>query len=227
MVAENEWLHRQSIIYSKVLAVRDAMLQTFTSLQPSSHGQRAPADKPSVLPSPACAAAHGLAGALEELPSEREMDDAAPMDGDGSPSQLSPRFSGAESAAAAAAKPDEQAAQQAESDELPGDASGGASSSSASLDAVQSMQQTLGEQHRSGTASQLDGSALRKVESIPPASDRQVVARVEAMTEPEHLVSRRAGRARCTDWQQACGLQMAGSSTECSSGLPSHLHICP
>ena len=73
--SENAELQAQNRIYQKVLAVRDAMLQTFASLkQPESTDGPAPAPtEVAELPEPAPAAAAALAKALRELPSEVEM----------------------------------------------------------------------------------------------------------------------------------------------------------
>ena len=149
--------------------MRDAMLQTFTSLHPPSLEQRDQAP-------PMRVAAQGLAKAIKELPSEGEMDAASPAQ---NASTVGPPQQPRQQQAA------QQAVQQA------GAVASSSSGSGASVDGLPSVQNVtwnLADPHRSGVAAQLDGSALREVQSIPSTRDEAVRASVVAMTEPEHLV---------------------------------------
>ena len=174
---ENARLHRQNRIYEKVLAVRDAMLQTFTSLHPTAaeqlqqqqaqqqqqmhQQQQAAAAAAAAAVTPTSSAAQGLVKALDELPSEHEMDAAAAFD----------------AAADADAVPASQQLQPPQQQQL-------------GMQPDQPLPQSLlAEQHRSGSAAQLDGSALQKVENIPPAHDLAIREMVAAMQQPEELVS--------------------------------------
>jgi hypothetical protein len=196
VAAERDRLQRQGIIMCKVLAVRDAMLHTFATLQLDKQNGAAGKPRPALgepAQEAAQEAAQGLARALQELPSESEMGAAA------NAQQASPRSSGLRPAALEAQQHGvERAAQgqQAPLQRLPAQATlaGTHDSPDSSTAAVEEqaqvrMQQwTLGEPHRSGVASHLDGSALREVESIPPACDEAVVAMVQAWTQPDQLV---------------------------------------
>ena len=202
---ENARLHRQNRIYERVLAVRDAMLQAFTSLHPTAseqleqqqqqqqaaqqqqmqqlhlHQQRTAA---AAAATPASSAAQGLVKALHELPSEREMDAAAAP-------------AAAADAGAGAASQQQQKAQQAQQTQQP-----------LVIQPDQPVPQSLlAEQHRSGSAAQLDGSALQKVENIPPAHDMAIRAMVAAMQEPEELVRGQSGRGvpACQAAAGSCG----------------------
>jgi hypothetical protein len=194
MEDKNAQLQRQYRIYEKVLAVRDAMLETFTSLHPtSSSSQQQPRPQQQ---QPMSVAAQGLADAIEQLPSEGEMEMEAATP----------------AAAPLRAEQQQQQQQQQQGQQLEVLASEGsqdadfgqmASNSCGSRASFDSLRRVhpLAEQHRSGTSSQLDGSALREVNSIPPASDAAVLARVDAMTDPEHLVGGLGG------WQAGWRLQ--------------------
>ncbi|KAL4854893.1 Protein-ribulosamine 3-kinase [Chlorella vulgaris] len=181
LTEDNQRLRRQDIVSTKVLAVRDAMLLTLASLRPAHTQQESQLASP--LPQPACVAAHGLAKAIHELPDEAEMCDAA-LTADSPVQQSSGNLSTVVSTGV-----EQQEAQQAQqqSERPPPCLAQAKHASSGSMTDAQMPQCMLGEQHRSGTSSQLDGSALREVNSIPPASDAAVLARVDAMTDPEHL----------------------------------------
>ena len=177
------------MIFGKVLAVRDAMVHTLSTL----HG-RPPRQEQQ-------AAAQGLARALEQLPSEREMEEtaspaAAAMVQQQAQQQQAQQQQGeqralartASQASAASTQPPEGPPRQQHS------APSSSSSPSAQRSATTAHQGqpprwALAEHHRAGTATQLDGSVLRQVGSIPPPSDELVKATVTAMSEPEHLVS--------------------------------------
>jgi hypothetical protein len=195
LTEDNQRLRRQDIVSTKVLAVRDAMLLTLASLRPAHTQQESQHASP--LPQPACVAAHGLAKAIHELPDEAEMCDAA-LTADSPVQQSSGNLSTVVSTGV-----EQQEAQQAQqqSERPPPCLAQANHASSGSMTDAQMPQCMLGEQHRSGTSSQLDGSALREVNSIPPASDAAVLARVDAMTDPEHLVGGLGG------WQAGWRLQ--------------------
>lgn len=185
-------LRAQNRMYQRVLAVRDAMLQTFTSMQPP-EAQAAALQQPSgatptsaeqqgpVVPAPQLPApetAGGLVQALNELPSEGELEAAA------------------QSAEAADGQAKQVAAQELLADSNEGAAATGSSTSSlegsSGAEACAAVgpapQSLLGEAHRSGTAHSLDGSALQEVEEVPAPSNKALLARIEAWTGPEDLL---------------------------------------
>ena len=123
---------------------------------------------------PASSAAQGLVKALDELPSEREMDAAAAPDA----------AAGADAGAASQQQQAQQALVVQPDQPVP--------------------QSLLAEQHRSGSAAQLDGSALQKVENIPPAHDMAIRAMVAAMQEPEELVRGQRGEGPLRGQLPAC-----------------------
>ncbi|KAI3435673.1 hypothetical protein D9Q98_001731 [Chlorella vulgaris] len=183
MEDENAQLQRQYRIYEKVLAVRDAMLETFTSLHPtSSSSQQQPRPQQQ---QPMSVAAQGLADAIEQLPSEGEMEmeaatpAAAPLRAEQQQRQQQQGQQQGQQLEVLAS----EGSQDADFGQMASNSCG----SRASFDSLRRVH-PLAEQHRSGTSSQLDGSALREVNSIPPASDAAVLARVDAMTDPEHLL---------------------------------------
>jgi hypothetical protein len=213
---ENERLQRQNSIYGKVLAVRDAMLQTFTLLNPTS------LDPQHEAGAPVRVATQGLAHAIYELPSEGEMDAAA--GGQASPEQQQqaqqqqqrqieqtqqqqPQLLAAVMQKAQQQQlqlpqqqlaPQQQGGEQAAAERqgsaaepaLRAAASSGSVTSGVGA-GVQRVTWNLAEPFRRGVAGQLDGSALASVGTIP-AAPHSVRERVLAMTEPEHLVG--AGR---------------------------------
>ena len=192
-------LRAQNRMYQRVLAVRDAMLQTFTSLQPpeaqaaalqqpsgaapTSAEQQGPAVPAPQLPAPETAG--GLVQALNELPSEGELEAAA------------------QSAEVAGTHAQQVAGQEPLAGSNEGAAASGSSASglegSSGAEACAAVgpapQSLLGEAHRSGTAHSLDGSALQEVEEVPAASNKALLARIEAWAGPEDLVR---GRERGT-----------------------------
>lgn len=199
---EIEALRAQNCMYQRVLAVRDAMLQTFTSMQPpevqaaslqqagaapaqpQQQGQTVPLPQ---LPAPE--AAGGLAHALSELPSDGELEAAEQ-------SAASAEVQAAEEAAQEPQAGTHEGAAVASSgaDGLQGSSSGLAVSEAGA--AVGSAPQSLlGEAHRSGVASSLDGSALQEVEEVPPPSNKALLARIQSWAGPEDLV--RGGWAGC------------------------------
>ncbi|KAL4458239.1 hypothetical protein ABPG75_013104 [Micractinium tetrahymenae] len=172
---ENQALQQQNLIFGKVLAVRDAMVHTLSTL----HGSPPRQEQQT--------AAQGLARALEQLPSEQEMEDVAGSAATAAAAQQQQQQQQPALASAAPAQP--PPGQQGQQQSAP------SRSSSPSFDRSANTVQHgppprwgLGEQHRAGTAAQLDGSVLREVDSIPPPSDELVKATVMAMSEPEHLL---------------------------------------
>jgi hypothetical protein len=170
---ENERLQRQNSIYERVLAVRDAMLDTFTSLHPPPGGLRGAAGE-----QPMSAAARGLAKAIRNLPSEGELDAAEPSQ---SPSQQAQQ-QGVE------LQQQQSVTQPARTPQGGAEVSQSSGTAAPASDAVQRVSWSMADPHRSGVASQLDGSALRESQNVPIVSDESIRARVVAMTEPEHLV---------------------------------------
>ena len=186
-------LQAQNRMYQKVLAVRDAMLQTFAHLpRPEEQAQAAggaekQAETVTVpaqpeVPAPATAAAQGLAAALSELPSEGEMHAAAPA-----PQSVTAMEVEEEGGPSAASAP--QPPSLGEGSPAPGSAGDScAATCGAASHSSPPPQSLLGEPHRLGTAAELDGSALQGVELIPPPSNQAVLDRISAMQGPEDLV---------------------------------------
>ncbi len=185
---ENAALQQQNMIFGKVLAVRDAMVHTLSTLhaRPQREEQQA--------------AAQGLAYALEELPSELEMEEAAGSAGAAVVQQQQQppqqqqqgqrRVLARTPSQTSAASTQPREGQQAQQQPVPSGSS--SPSGDRSANTVQHgapPRWALVEHHRAGTAAQLDGSALQAVDSIPPPSDELIKATVMAMSEPEHLVS--------------------------------------
>ncbi|KAL4422095.1 hypothetical protein ABPG77_001563 [Micractinium sp. CCAP 211/92] len=184
---ENAALQQQNMIFGKVLAVRDAMVHTLSTLhaRPQREEQQA--------------AAQGLAYALEELPSELEMEEAAGSAGAAVVQQQQQppqqqqqgqrRVLARTPSQTSAASTQPQEGQQAQQQPVPSGSSspsGDRSANTAQHGAPPRW--ALVEHHRAGTAAQLDGSALQAVDSIPPPSDELIKATVMAMSEPEHLL---------------------------------------
>lgn len=205
--AEIEALRTQNRIYQKVLAVRDAMLATFTSLQPP-EAQAAALQQPdaaaptpaqqaqaTLLPQlPAPEAAGGLAHALSELPSEGELDAAA---------QSSAAVQ--EQAAGEGAKVVPAGTEEAAGAAGSGLSSGDVGDGELPARMGSAPQSLLGEAHRTGTASSLDGSALQEVEEVPPPSNQALLARIQLWAGPEDLVRRMGGCWAGAGWVHCTG----------------------
>ncbi|KAL4458240.1 hypothetical protein ABPG75_013105 [Micractinium tetrahymenae] len=210
---ENELLQRQNRMYQRFLAVRDAMLHALTTLEPAEQAEQAGQARQALAAAPqpwpaAAAAAQGLARALEALPTEEQMEEAAPTspaegesgasaDGEApaaatgtrgaDSSSSSPVGSAAAQAAGAAEAPaqqpqqpeDEQQQQQQQPMEL----------DAAVLPGGSPPQSVLGEAHRTGTSSALDGSALQEVELIPAPNNQAVRAKIAEMSGPDDLLA--------------------------------------
>lgn len=185
---ENEALQQQNLIFGKVLAVRDAMVHTLSTL----HGKPPRQEQQ--------AAAQGLARALQQLPSEREMEEAhgpavaaqlqqPQQDEQQRQQQQQPALARTASQASAAST---KAAEGQQGQQAPAPCRSSSPSGDRSANTThpgQPPRWALLEHHREGAAAQLDGGALREVGSIPAPSDELVRATVMAMSEPEHLVS--------------------------------------
>lgn len=184
---ENEALQQQNLIFGKVLAVRDAMVHTLSTL----HGKPPRQEQQ--------AAAQGLARALQQLPSEREMEEAhgpavaaqlqqPQQDEQQRQQQQQPALARTASQASAAST---KAAEGQQDQQAPAPCRSSSPSGDRSANTThpgQPPRWALLEHHREGAAAQLDGGALREVGSIPAPSDELVRATVMAMSEPEHLL---------------------------------------
>ena len=180
----NGRLQRFNRMYERVLAVRDAMLQTFGSLQPGTtqHAQAAeaaqallerqasaavPGAAAAVPGAAAAAAARGFERALCELPTEAEMDEAAPSEDTEAASVAEPAATAAQQAVSSAASADQPAPAPP-----PTGGGGGRDSAADGGDGLAAGElrlggvpprNLLGEAYRTGIADVLDGSALRQV----------------------------------------------------------------
>ena len=210
-------------MYERVLAVRDAMLRTLTTLEPAVQAEAGQTQL-------AAAAAQGLARALEALPTEEEMEDAAPR----GPAEGEPGTSAGGKALASAAasqgadsvdsraassfavqvtdaaEPPEQQGQQSTAQQQQQDQQQQQQGQPAGLDVPQlpggPPQTVLGDAHRTGTAGALDGGALRGVQLIPAPDNQAVRARIAQMGGPDDLVGA-GGRGR---WGQADWVRCVG-----------------
>lgn len=187
----------------------------------------------------AAVAAADLARALGDIPTEAEMEQAeAAFNARQQQHQAQQQ---AQALRVASARSASAAADEAQQQQVSAQAQRSASASSgvgAAADVAQQQLQpswTLGEAHRSSAA--LDGSALRQVPSIPPASDEVVKQTVLAMAEPEDLVRRGMGgvdgaeRGTRDTWrlgvclrhgcgkQPPCWLRLGGRPGEADLGL--------
>lgn len=189
-------------MYAKVLAVRDAMLQTFCTLQPAEEQQQRrqlqqllqaeqQQRQQQAAEADTALAAQGLALALDQLPSDVEINAAEPDTPTSDPADIAAQPGASDSATAG-----------------PGDSD--TASGVPEVQAAGPPQFLLGEAHRTGTADSLDGSALQGVELIPPPTNSALKQRICSWQGPEDLVrdrQRLAGAAA----DAACSLRRLGA----------------